>query len=435
MAGMTSFRTSIVAAVAVLAVSLGGCSAAADNASVSTTAVTATAENAALDETKVHSIAIEVDEETLKEMLLTYLDTGDKEWVSATVTIDAETFQNVGIKLKGNSSLRQITMDTPPEELPLRIRLDKYVDDQNVDGISDVTVRSNTTETAMNEAVALDLLADAGLASEPAVATRFSVNGSAEELRLTVQNLDDTWVGQTFPDAGDSSVLYKSDADGDWAWHGDDGDYSSSFDVEAGADNYAPLIELLDLVNNGTAAEISEKLPTLLDVNSFASYLAFEEIVDNVDDIDGPGNNSYLFWDSASQQFTVVAWDHNLAFGASNGDGPGDGAGGGPRGGNPAEEATPSAQDEQANGQDPSNSGDGGPGGGDENPLSAAFLANADWKALYEQARIDLQASLVDDGTLTETLDQWTQLLTTGAGDLVSSDVLTTEADQIRGTT
>ena len=38
-----------------------------------------------------------------------------------------------------------------------------------------------------------------------------------------------------------------------------------------------------------------------------------------LDDIDGPGNNSYLFWDSATGMFTVVAWDHNLAFGASMG--------------------------------------------------------------------------------------------------------------------
>ena len=34
--------------------------------------------------------------------------------------------------------------------------------------------------------------------------------------------------------------------------------------------------------------------------------------IDNRDDIDGPGNNSYLYFD-ADGRATVVAWDHNLA--------------------------------------------------------------------------------------------------------------------------
>ena len=67
-----------------------------------------------------------------------------------------------------------------------------------------------------------------------------------------------------------------------------------------------------------------------------------------------------------------------------------------------------------------------------ENPLSTAFLANTEWKKLYEQATTDLQAKLIEDGTLTETVDDWSQLLTTGAADLVATDTLTTEADKIR---
>ena len=433
MVGMSRLRTGIAAATVSLAMFLTGCSL--TSTAGSTSAVTATATDNVLDESKMHTISVEVDEATLKEMIQTYLDKGDKEWIKATVTIDGETFDNVGIKLKGNSSLRNITVDTPAQELPLRIRLDKYVDGQNADGYSDFTVRSNSSETAINEAVALDLLSEVGLASEEAISTRFSVNGSDEKLRLTVQNLDDTWVEQNFPDAGADSVLYKSDADGDWSWRGDDGDYTSSFEVEAGKEDYAPLIELLDLVNNGTAAEIAEKLPTLLDVDSFATYLAFEDLIDNFDDIDGPGNNSYLFWDSSTKKFTVVAWDHNLAFGSSPGGGGGRGGQGGgmPAGDRPSgmpEGAAPSAA--PADGNQAGANGGGRGRMSKENPLSTAFLANTEWKKLYEQATTDLQAKLIDDGTLTETVDDWSQLLTTGAADLVATDTLTTEADKIR---
>lgn len=284
-------------------------------------------EGTLFDAGTLHTISVDIPADTLADVLQTYADTGDKKWAKATVTIDGVTYQDAGIKLKGNSSLRGVNTSSKAETLPWRIRLDKYVDSQNAGGYTDFTIRGNNTETSMNEAVALDLLGTAGLATELAAETSFSVNGSDATLRLAVQNLDGTWVTQNFPDAGADSVLYKSDADGDWSWRGDDGDYTSSFDIEAGPDDYQPLIELLDLLNNGTDAEKAEKLPQLVDLDSFATYLAFEDLIGNFDDIDGPGNNSYLFWDSATGMFTVVAWDHNMAFGGGPGGMGGPGAG------------------------------------------------------------------------------------------------------------
>ena len=443
-------RSRVVAGLAALIFFAAGCSApgVATDAASGTAGITSTAA-ATLDATTVHGIALTVDDEVLKAMIQTYLDTGEKEWISGSVTIDGQTFDNVGIKLKGNSTLRSITVDTPAQDLPLRIRLDKYVDGQQWSGLSDFAVRANSSETSMNEAVALDLLSDAGLASTQAIATRFSVNGGDETLRLTVQNLDDAWVGQNFPDAGADSVLYKSESEGNWSWRGADGDYSTAFDIEAGADDYQPLIALLDLLNNGTDEEIAAKLPTLVDLDSFATYLAFQEIIQNFDDIDGPGNNSYLFWDSATGMFTVVAWDHNLAFGASMGGGGfggtgGPGGAGGQGGGRPAgmpEGMTPPAGGFPGGGQMPEG---GFPGGGQgagqagggmmarSNPLVTAFKANAEWTALYDTALTDLKASLLTGGALTRSVDAWSATLTAGASDLVPADTITSEADAIR---
>ena len=74
------------------------------------------------------------------------------------------------------------TVTMTPESLPWLIRLDKYVDGQSMDGVTELVVRSNSSETALNEAVALDLLAEAGLVTEDAALVRLSVNGSAQNL-------------------------------------------------------------------------------------------------------------------------------------------------------------------------------------------------------------------------------------------------------------
>ena len=82
------------------------------------------------DATQVHEVDVEVDEDAFAAMIDTYQETDEKEWLEATVTIDGETFERAGLRLKGNSSLRSVTDDADPTDLPWLIRLDKFVDGQ-----------------------------------------------------------------------------------------------------------------------------------------------------------------------------------------------------------------------------------------------------------------------------------------------------------------
>ena len=428
-------RSTRLAALATLAVlTLGGCASASGEEAATTTGVSSAAQTVAdgagvWDATAVHDISIEVDESTVATMIETYLETDEKEWIEATVTIDGETFENVGLRLKGNSSLRGVSADDDPSELPWLIRLDKYLDGQQMDGSSELIVRSNNSETALNEAVALDLLAEAGLASEHAIATSFSVNGGDARLRLVVQNLDEAWEEENFSTDG---LLYKAEAGGDWSYRGDDPDsYTDVFDQETGDDDLTPLIDFLEFINTSDDDEFAAELPERLDVQAFARYLAFEEVVDNFDDIDGPGNNSYLRYDAESGGFTVVAWDHNLAFGASPGGGQ-DGAGERPEGVPDGErpEGVPPADGERPEGGPGGGAGGDGPGG--DNILVERFTAVAEWAELVDQAKAEMTAELVDSGYAEEVVDRWSGVLTDQAGDLVDADTVQQEADAIR---
>lgn len=347
-------------------------------------------------------------------MIATYEETDEKEWIEATVTVDGEVVERAGLRLKGNSSLRSVSADAEPTDLPWLIRLDKFIDGNSIDGWTELVVRSNASETALNEALALDLLAEAGLASEHAVATSFSVNGADARLRLVVQHLDERWEEENFSTPG---LLYKAEAGGDWSWRGDEPDaYTDVFDQETGDDDLTPLIEFLDFINNSTDEELTAELPERLDVHAFARYLAFEEVVDNFDDIDGPGNNAYLRYDATTGGFTVVAWDHNLAFGTSSG------GGGFPGGGFPE------------GGERPEGMPEGGPGGmrGGSNVLVERFTAVEEWADLVEQAKTDLVEELYDSGYAEEVLDQWVTVLTEQADDLVDAATVEEEADAIR---
>ena len=403
----------------------------------STSSATSSVEGTVWDAESVHEVSLDVDPDEFAAMLATYQETGEKEWLAADVTIDGQTISDAGIRLKGNSSLRGVSADADPAELPWLIDLDQFVDGQSLDGWESFVIRSNNTETSLNEAVALELLQEAGLASEEAVAISFTANGSDATLRLMIQDLDNDWDEATF---GTDGTLYKSESTGDWSYRGDDADsYEDVFDIEAGTEDFEPLTDFLQWLEQASDEEFAAGLSDRLDVDAFATYLAFEDLVDNFDDIDGPGNNSFLRWDEDAQQMTVVAWDHNLAFGVVNGGGGAD-AGGGPGGMAPPdgaerpEGAGPEGfgPPEAATGEAPARpDGDAAGGRGGSNVLSERFLATAEFVELYDTAVERLQDELFDDGTAQDVLDSWTTVLTDQAADLVDASVVETDAEQV----
>ena len=389
------------------------------------------------DSSTVHSISVDVDDDALAELLETYESTGDKEWIEATVTIDGEVYEGAGLKLKGNSSLKSVTSDDDPSGIPWIIRLDKFVDSQNHEGITEFVVRGNSSETALNEAVALDLLDLAGLASEQAAATRFTIAGSTA-LRLVVENPGDSWNDSTLG----ATALYKAESGGDYSYRGDDPEsYTDVFDQEAGDDDLAPLISFLEFINDSDDETFSAELSQHLDVTEFATYLAFQDVVDNFDDIDGPGNNSYLAYDADTGLMTVVNWDLNLAFGASPGGVGAGGAGGDgmampdPGDAAAADRGDAAAPEGDARADRPTRPDDdagaqmgGGGGRGGSNILASRFLADEDFHALYESELEELKDLFYGSGAAEDILQTWSDALVTGAGDLVDADVIAADA-------
>ncbi len=436
------------------------------------------------DASVLHSVEVSFDQAAYDAMIEAFVDTGDKEWLEADVTIDGVDYQQVGIRLKGNSSLAglggagfAIPGQNPnddgesdgdaapappagggrgpggigsasaeePEGLPWLIRLDRFVDDQEHQGLTEFVVRSSSTETALNEAVSVGLLAEAGLATQRASVTEFTVNDRPARLRLVLESPNGDWTTQNLGDGN----LYKADASGDYSYRGDNpDDYLEAWEQEAGDDDLTPLIEFLEFVNDSDDATFAAELDEYLDVAAFAEYMAIEDLLENFDDISGPGNNSYLYFDAETGVMTVVAWDHNLALaqlGAGGPGAPGDfdpsqGPGGSlPEGFDPSQipaGSLPEGFDPSQipagslpEGFDPSQfpGGGGGPGGR-SNVLADRFMENEEFSALYDEALERLRSELYDSGTAQAILDDWTALLEGAATHLVDAETIATES-------
>lgn len=414
--GRRLLRSTAVAVA--LAIGAAACGTAAATSTQETTSVSDAPSSDFFDSGVVHDIDVDFDSDALNEIIASYITTGEKDWMEVTITIDGTTFQNVGMRLKGNSSLFSVTTASAenPEDLPWLIRFDKYVDGQSYQGYNDIVIRSNSTETSMNEAVAAELLEAAGLASQQAVATTLSFNGGDTELRLAMQNPDEVWEEANFD--SEESALYKADSTGDYSYRGDDAEaYDEVFDQKVGEDDLEPLIDFLEFINTSDDATFGEELDDWLDTEAFATYLAFQNLIGNADDIDGRGNNSYLQYDYETETFTVVNWDLNLAFNTANvGGGPGAIGGAAPQDG-----VRPDV------GERPAGPGLGGPGADGDNVLVSRFMENDAFAQLYAERTAELTDSLFASGIAAEVVATWVDVLGDQASEVV--DAATIEAD------
>ena len=369
-------------------------------------------------------------------MLSTFREDGEKEYIRADITIDGTLIEDVGLRLKGNSTLQSLSnnsmgggggggmtqlFEDNPEELPWLISFDEYEEGRAYQGMTEIALRpaASGSEVAINEALALELTAESGQITQDYTFTSVTVNGSGSAARIVVDAPD-----TELADELGSGVLYKARAGGSLDYVGDDPtEYEDSFkQINAeGAYDLQPVMALMKFLNESTDEEFAEELDDYVDTESFAKYLATQEILSNNDAMDGPGNNYYLWYDTTEKQFTVLSWDLNLAL-FGRGGGMGGGVGGMqqdtetgtatdiddtattgemptlPDGMEMPEMPQPPEGMEMPGGEE--GEGAGPSGGSDSGILKERFLDNEEFYAMYEQ--------LIASGYAEETLNELT---------------------------
>ncbi|MHA7269398.1 CotH kinase family protein [Arthrobacter sp. HLT1-20] len=376
-----------------------------------------------------HQVDITWAEADYKTMIAAYESGSDKTWISSDITIDGTLLQNVGVRLKGNSTLRalggqqagpdgaantrpqggaipdgaaqnggpqggmgqptagqygrpgggvgglafadslQISADEPAS-LPLLIRFDKFVAGTTYQGLTELALRPGSP--VINEALALSLTAATGQTSQRYAYTTYSVNGSPTQTRLLLENPDEEYANQV---AGGSSVLFKADSESSFTYQGDETkNYEDQFKQlnKKDSQDFTPAIKFLKWLQDADSDTFDAQLATWFDVASFAKYAATQNLLANADDMAGPGQNYYLSYDVTTKKLSVISWDLNLAL---------------------TNNAAASPSDSLSMG--------GGKGG---NALKSRFLASAVFNKIYQTAYRELFTQVLANGTATELL-------------------------------
>lgn len=367
---------------------------------------TVSAEEKKLDEEvfpkdRVIDVKITIDEADFQDMLD---NASAEEFKTASVDYNGHHFDNVGIRTKGNLSLRSVVQMSDSDRYSFKLSFDEYVN-QTLEGIQKINLNNNYSDaTYMREFLTYELSEQMGLPTPKHSYVNVYINGELWGFYLAVEQIGDAYLERNFGNA--YGALYKGEMTGsgsDLTWLGDDLSAYTGLVQKSKSSNGDILIKMLDELNNGSNYEKYINVPDTL------GYIALNTLTNNMDSYIGANKQNYYLYEN-NGVFSILPWDYNMAFdgmgGGFGGMGRGDRFG---RGADGAGDAAGGAGGAASAGAD-AQGGAAAPGGGSsgrsnllideptqgavaDRPLVAKLLAVDEYKVQYH----DILQSAIDN--------------------------------------
>lgn len=160
------------------------------------------------DTSYVHSINIEIAEEDWQDLVT---NATDETYYSCNITIDGETYKNIGLRAKGNSSLTQVA-NSDSNRYSFKIKFDKFDKEQNYYGLEKLSLNNIIQDaTFMKDYLSYKLMGDFGVASPYVSYSYITINGEEWGLYLNVEDIDGSFLDRNYGE--DHGELYKPATD------------------------------------------------------------------------------------------------------------------------------------------------------------------------------------------------------------------------------
>lgn len=263
---------------------------------------------------RVIDVKITLDSDDFQDMLD---NASAEEFKTASVDYNGQHFDNVGIRTKGNLSLRSVVQMEDSDRYSFKLSFDEYVN-QTLNGIEKINLNNNYSDASyMREYLAYELAEQMGLPTPKFSYVNVYINDELWGFYLAVEQIGDAYLERHFGNA--YGALYKGEMTGtgsELTWLGDDPDAYTGLALKSKTTNDDIVIEMLDELNNGMDYEKYINVPHAL------GYIALNVLTNNTDSyIGGNKQNYYLYEDEGV--FSILPWDYNMAFGGMGGGGMG----------------------------------------------------------------------------------------------------------------
>lgn len=264
------------------------------------------------DGSRVHRVDIQVE-----DWVAFLASAPEEEYIPATVEIDGETFRQVGLRAKGNNSLR-LTAEYGLSRYSLKLEFDHYTDG-SYHGLDKLSLDASFQDNSyLKTWLAFDIMEFLGVPTPLRSFVWVTVNGQPWGLFLAVEEPEEAFARRNF--GANHGQLYKPDyrslaeenADVHLRYTTDEPeDYPGIFEnakLDPSPADRQRLVDSLKILNSG------EDLETAVDVEQVLRYFVGQVFVMNWDSYLGHTGHNYLLYEEEGK-LSMLPWDYNLAFG------------------------------------------------------------------------------------------------------------------------
>ncbi|MEY3275028.1 MAG: hypothetical protein RL153_293, partial [Verrucomicrobiota bacterium] len=214
--------------------------------------------------------------------------------VPATLRIGSNTWQRVGVRVKGAAGSTRGIDENPA----LTLNADKFVPGQKVFGLDKFHLNNSVQDPSrMSELVCGDLYRRAGIPAARATHALFTLNGRDLGLYVLKEGFDRAFLARNYPEP--SGNLY----DGGFLR-----DIDQDLELDAGKEppDWKDLHALAAACRLPDAAQRHARVDALLDVDRFLTYVALQVMTEDWDGYPGNRNNYRLYHDPSSGKFVFM---------------------------------------------------------------------------------------------------------------------------------
>jgi len=166
-----------------------------------------TYQNTLFDTSSVIEVDIDISEDNWASLLE---NATSEEYYDCDVTVNGTTYEHVGLRAKGNTSLSMVA-SSDSDRYSFKIKFDEYVDGQSCDGLSKLVLNNNYSDATMiKEALCYDMFAFLGADASLYNYAKVSVNGEYRGVYLALEPVEESFAIRNYGTG--YGQLYKPDS-------------------------------------------------------------------------------------------------------------------------------------------------------------------------------------------------------------------------------
>lgn len=281
----------------------------------------------------LRTLFLEFENDDWEQELADFYHTGVE--VPAQLTVDGETYAEVGVRFRGNTSYAMVSAGL---KRPLNLTIDYIHDEQRLLGYRTLNLHNAHTDASFLRTVLYQYIAREYIPALKANYVRLVINGESWGIYVNVEQYNTDFVNEWYDtrEGRRWKVPANMRGGGGLNYLGEDqAAYKSAYEIKSKDDStsWAELINLCRVLSETPLDELEEALEPILDIDGALRFLAIEKALVNNDGY-WIRASDYLLYQDEEGRFHTIPYDVNESMTAGGGmGGRGGRMGGGPGGG------------------------------------------------------------------------------------------------------